>query len=312
MTFSAKTKAELCKIPIDDGACALAELGGMILFSNTVSYRELRLTTENGNVANRASRLLRALFGFDFDRKVIPGTKLKKYSFVIDNKEKLDRVFEALGLNPGKALFLRLNGALVEEDETRAAFVRGAFLTGGTVLEPDTGYHLELVTSRFTLSREAVALLLELELPARLAVRKSNNIIYFKESTLIEELLTRIGAPLSAMAIMEAKMWRELRNTVNRKVNCETANLEKTATAAAIQLDAINKIAENRGLDTLPRGLRIAAEARISHPEATLSELADIIGGGITKSGLNHRFRKILCLAGELSNGKKDGALRYD
>lgn len=300
MTFSARTKAELCKAPISERGQALAEFCGMILFSNTVSNREIRITTENRNVVNRASKLIRALYGVDFDRKIIPETQLKKFSFIMEEKVKLDAVFDSFGFDSDKPLFLRLNGALVEDDDSRAAFLRGAFLTGGSVLDPESEYHLELVTSHHTLSREVIALLLELGLSARLVVRKSNNILYFKESVSIEELLTRIGAPVATMEIMQVKLYKELRNTVNRKVNCETANLGKTANAAVVQLCAINKIAERHGLDALTPGLRQAAELRLENPEATLSELSELTGFDISKSGLNHRFRKIIKIAGEL------------
>ena len=135
----------------------------------------------------------------------------------------------------------------------------------------------------------------ELEAPAKVTVRKSSQVIYFKESGHIEDLLTRIGAPVSAMAVMETKMFKELRNTVNRKVNCETANLSKTVDAAGAQLEAIEKIQAAAGLDSLPDKLAQAALLRLEHPEASLAELADKLG--VSKSGLNHRLRKLLEIA---------------
>lgn len=298
MTFSAKVKAELCKMPIDKKRYALAEVCGIMLFANTFNSSTLRIYTENADFAQRATKLLKKLFGFDFDRKIIPSSAAKKYSLTIENKEKLYMIYEAFGYDIVKTHALHLNSALVEDDNTRAAFIRGAFLSGGSVTDPEIEYHLELVTSHYYLSREVLALLFELEITGKLTQRKGNHVVYFKESSGIEDLLTRIGAPISAMSVMETKMYKELRNSINRKVNCETANLTKTVDAAAIQLRAIEQIEVTTGLDALPDNLRAVAELRRENPEATLTELVDKLGGVVTKSGLNHRLRKIIEISG--------------
>lgn len=295
MTFSAQVKRELCKVPIENAVDALAELSGVALFANAFDARALRIVTASEEFAKRASRLLKNLFGFDFDRKIIPQSGVKKYSLSLDARDKLAVIFDALGFDLQMTHVLRLNAALVEDDRARAAFVRGAFLTGGSVSDPESTYHFELVTSHYQLSREVIALLRELDVAANCVIRKGNHVVYCKESGAIEDLLTRIGAPLSAMAMMEQKMFKELRNTVNRKVNCETANLTKTVDAAAQQLHAIERLE----LDALPAPLREAAEARINNPEATLSELCEILGKTVSKSGLNHRYRKLCAMAEE-------------
>lgn len=295
MTFSARVKAELCKCPVESADTALAEICGIVLFANTFDSRSLRITTENQDFAARVSKLLKMLFGFDFDRKVIPANSVKKYSFTVDHPDKLSAIYDAFGYDMRTTHTLHLNGALVEDEASRAAFVRGAFLAGGSMIDPEREYHWELVTSHYHLSREVLALLYELEAPAKVTVRKSSQVIYFKESGHIEDLLTRIGAPVSAMAVMETKMFKELRNTVNRKVNCETANLSKTVDAAGAQLEAIEKIQAAAGLDSLPDKLAQAALLRLEHPEASLAELADKLG--VSKSGLNHRLRKLLEIA---------------
>lgn len=308
MTFSAKVKAELCKCPVTNGDTALAEICGIVLFANTFDSRSLRITTENQDFAARVSRIIKMLFGYDFDRKIIPASTVKKYSLTIDNPDKLSAIYNAFGYDRMTTHTLHLNGALVEDDATRAAFVRGAFLAGGSVTDPDREYHLELVTSHHQLSREVMALLYELDAPAKLTVRKSNQVIYFKESTYIEELLTRIGAPVSAMQLMETKMFKELRNSINRKVNCETANLSKVVNAASEQCEAIRVIDELVGLSSLPPKLFEAAKLREENEEMPLSELAAVLG--ISKSGLNHRFKKIIEIATELkgkSTEKKGG-----
>ncbi len=304
MTFSAKIKEELCRIPIDNPETALAECCGMILFANTIKTQKIKIITENSNVALRASRLLKSLFGFDFDRKIVPASSLKKYNLAVDSPERLSEIFDALGLDTENSLSLHLNAAIVESDEARAAFCRGAFLAGGSCVDPESEYHLELVTSHYSLSREVISALLDLELPAKLTFRKSNHIIYFKESGQIEDFLTHIGAPLCAMEIMQAKLYKDLRNKVNRQVNCETANMNKTADAAKVQLRAINRILNTVGLDSLTPQLRTAALLRLENPEKTLSELAELSNGEVGKSGLNHRLSKLIAISEKITSGK--------
>ncbi len=305
MTFSAKAKEELCKLAIEKPDCAVAECCGMVLFANTASPKMLKIITENPNVAFRASSLLKSLFGFDFDRKIVPTSAVKKYNLTVENPSHLAEIYDAFGIDFEKSLNLHLNAALVETDETRAAFCRGAFLVAGSVTDPESEYHLELVTSHFNLSREVITLLLELELPAKITVRKSNRVIYFKESGYIEDFLTRAGAPLSSMDIMQAKLYKDLRNKINRQVNFETANMEKAADAAKIQRQAIDYLETSVGLDSLSPQLQYAAALRREHPEASLSELASLTNGELGKSGLNHRLNKLISLAEDIKNRKE-------
>ena len=294
MTFSATVKAELCKANIDKQRIILAEMCGMLLFANKFSSKEIRITTENADFAHRASRIMKMLFGFDFDRKIIPSERTRKYSLGILNAEKIEIIFDAFGYEVNTMHTVHLNSALVEDDHTRAAFLRGAFLSGGSIIDPANEYHLELVTSHLYLVREVSALLFELEINVKTTQRKGNHVVYFKDSGEIEDLLTRMGAPISAMAVMEAKMFKELRNSVNRKSNCEYANISKTVEAARAQIEAIDKIDRTIGLDALTPQLYEAAMARRENPEASMNELCEILGGAVTKSGLNHRLRKIV------------------
>lgn len=295
MTFSAQVKTELCKIPIEQEKCALAELCGIVLFSQTFDARMLRIVTGSAEFAGRISKLTKLLFGFDFDKKIIPLETPKKYSLIVQNRAKLATLFDAFGFELDTTHVIQLNAALVEDDKTRAAFLRGVFLASGSVSDPENTYHMELVTSHYRLSREVLALLLELEIQAKCITRKGNYVIYFKESRVIEDMLTLIGAPISAMHMMETKMYKELRNSINRKNNFENANYMKMLDTAAQQIAAFQKLE----LDSLPEKLREAAQVRIQHPEKTMSELCEILGGTVTKSGLNHRFRKLMAMANE-------------
>lgn len=304
MTFSAKIKEELCKMPLKNPESVLAECCGLILFANPTRKDKIKIITENKDVAHRASWLLKSLFGFDFDKKIIPATSLKKFNLIIETPEKLDIIFDSFGIDSTASLSLRLNAAIVESDESRAAFCRGAFLSGGSVTDPESAYHLELATSHNTLSREVVSLLLDLDLPAKTATRKSNYIIYFKESGHIEEFLTRIGAPVSAIELMQTKMLKNVRNRTNRQVNCDLANLNKAADAAKGHLSDINTIIDSGEFDNLPPQLQSAANLRLAYPDATLSELVGYSNGEIGKSGLNHRFARLHTIAEEIKSRK--------
>lgn len=302
MTFSAKIKEEICSLSVNNPECALAECCGMILFANATSSDKIKIVTENKNVVHRASRLLKSLFGFDFDKKIVPASSLKKFNLIIENKDKLTEIFDAFGIDP--KVSLRLNAAIVESDDARAAFCRGAFLTGGSVSDPEARYHLELVTSHNNLSRELIALLLDLELPAKLAFRKSNNIIYLKESGNIEDFLTRIGAPLSALDLMQTKLVKDVRNKINRKVNCEFANMTKSADAAQSHITAIKKIISSGYFEQLSPQLQEAARLRLENPDESLSGLVKLANGEVSKSGLNHRLNKLLSFADEITSRK--------
>ena len=167
-------------------------------------------------------------------------------------------------------------------------------MAGGSVTDPEKRYHLELTTSHLAVSRETYALLLEMGFAPKDTMRTGNQVIYFKQSDYIEDFLTMLGAPVCAMGIMEAKVEKDLRNGVNRRVNCETANLTKVVDAAQEQLAAIRLLQRNGLLETLPAKLRQTAMLRVENPEATLQELAEMTEPPLTKSAMNHRMRKII------------------
>lgn len=177
------------------------------------------------------------------------------------------------------------------------SFLRGAFLAGGSVTDPEKRYHLELTTSHLAVSRETYALLLDMGFAPKDTMRAGNRVIYFKQSNYIEDFLTMLGAPVCAMNIMEAKVEKDLRNGVNRRVNCETANLTKVVDAAQEQLAAIRVLERNGTLPSLPEKLRSTAYLRMEHPEATLQELAEMIQPPLTKSAMNHRMRKLIAFS---------------
>ena len=186
---------------------------------------------------------------------------------------------------------------MLENDCCRAAFVRGAFLAGGSITDPGKGYHLELATSHMSVSRELYSVLLELGFSPREARRGRSFVTYFKQSEAIADFLTCIGAPVAAMELMAAKVEKDMRNVINRKVNCDTANADKTVAAAQQQLAAIRRLEEEPGLGSLPEGLQQAALLRIANPEASLADLAQLSVPSVTKSCLSHRLKKLVELA---------------
>ena len=295
MSFCAQVKQELCKLPPNRSCCAVAESYGVLLFCNTFSPRSARIVTESRDFAQRLPRLFQKAFGLTFDQ--LPESDQGKQIFTVDDARKIRHIYDVFGLEAATNVALQVNLGILEEDCCRAAFLRGAFMAGGSVTDPEKRYHLELATSHLRVSREVRTLMDEMGFAPKCIDRAGSHVLYFKQSDLIEDFLTTLGAPVCAMGIMEAKVEKDLRNGVNRRVNCETANLGKAVDAAQEQLAAIRRL-EDRGLyRDLPDKLRKTAELRKAHPEATLQELAELEDPPMTKSAINHRMRKLIELS---------------
>ena len=291
MTFSAQVKQELCRQTLSRRCCAQAEAYGVLLFCNTFHSRQVRIITESSQLKRRLPALFRKAFRLEFDQ--LPAEK-GKGTFLIEDPEKLRVIFSTFGLDADSAVSIHVNFAHLEEEHCQVAFLRGAFLAGGSVTDPMKGYHLELATSHYHVGREVPDLLREVGFSPKATVRKGNYITYFKQSDHIEDFLTKIGAPVSAMAVMTAKLERDLRGSVNRRVNCDAANLDKVVAAAQSQIEAIRRLEEAGALSTLPARLREAAQLRVDNPELTLSELAGMCDPPVSKSALNHRLRRLV------------------
>lgn len=296
MSFSSQAKAELCQQKPDRKCCALAESYGVLLYCNTFTAQELRIITECEEFAIRLPELFdRAFGGLSFDR--MPTALEQKYIFQISDGEKLERIIDAFGFDARQSPVLHINFGLLEEDCCRAAFLRGAFLAGGSVTDPNKRYHLELETSHAQASRELQALLTDMGQQPKQVARGGYQVTYFKNSDQIEDLLTLMGAPLSAMALMNTRAEKELRNGVNRRVNCESANLDKAVDAAQEQLEAIRRLYELGRVEELSHQLKETVILRETYPELTLSQLAEEFDPPVTKSCLNHRLRKLVELS---------------
>ena len=299
MSFSSDVKTELCRDAMNKKCCALAEAYGVLLYANTFSPRQIRIITENDAFAQRLPRLFRRAFGLDFD--VLPSEdKEGKRSFLITDPDKLRAIFSAFGYDPDRALAHHINLAVVESDCDRVAFLRGAFLAGGSVTDPAKNYHMELATGHESVCRETHAMLLDMGFEPRDAARGRSWLTYFKKSDAIEDLLTTLGASVSAMNIMQAKVEKHMANAMNRLTNCDMANADKVTDAAAEQLAAIRAIEAGPGLESLPQVLQDTALLRIANPSCSLSDLAQLAWPAVTKSCMNHRLRKLVELSRSL------------
>ena len=290
MSFSGDVKAELCRVPINRPCCAVAEAYGVLLFGYQFSAMEIRVITGSAPFAKRLPRLMHRAFGFVPDARA--GTA--KTTFTVTDPEKIRRVFEAFGYDADSTLVNHVNLGVLEEDCCRAAFLRGAFLAGGSVTDPSKRCHLELVTDHKNVAGETVSLLLEMGFSPRVTLRAGHQVIYFKQSEAAEDFFTTIGASGAAMEMMSAKVEKEMRNTVTRQINCDTANVDKTLSAAEAQMDRIREIEREIGLENLPPYLAEVALLRIANPSVSLSELAQLADPPVTKSCINHRMRKLM------------------
>lgn len=298
MSFSGVTKAELCRIRIQRPCFARAEALGILLYCNQFHPKIIKITTESKEFGKRLPLLFRKAFDVTFDQLPDTDSGQAKQTFILQTPQKLTLIWDVFGYDPD-SIAHHINFAFLEDEPSRIAFLRGAFLSGGSVSDPHKSYHLELVTSHYYVSREMMALMLDMGLSPKETTRKSNYVTYFKQSGHIEDFLTTIGAPVAAMAVMNAKAEKNLRSGINRRVNCDAANADKTVDAAQEQLAAIRSLTESGRLLDLSEKHREAAQLREEYPELPLSELATLCQPPVTKSCLNHRLRKLVSLSKE-------------
>ena len=301
LSFSAAAKAELCRDIPHKRCCCLAEAFGILLFCNSFSAEGIRIITESREFAWMLPRLFKRAFDIEFDSfpsMESPG----KLVFQIFDPDKIDIIMESFGFAMADTLSLHVNWPIVEEECCRTAFLRGAFLGGGSVTDPAKGYHMELTTTHQAVARETRVLIQDaMDFTAKTAQRNGCVVLYIKQSEQISELLALLGAGVASMGIMEARLEKELNNKVNRRCNCDDANISKVVDAAQGQLNAIEILKEKGLLDKLPAKLKQAAVARENNPESSLSELAALMDPPITKPAMNQRLKKLIEFAREAS-----------
>ncbi len=299
VSFSAGAKAEVCRTVPQRPCCALAQSFGVLLFCNSFASDGIRIVTESREFAQSLPKLFRKAFDIGFD--ILPEPEAAgKQVFQITDGQKIARIMEAFGYDAAGTLALHVNLPIVENDCCKTAFLRGAFLAGGSVTDPGKGYHLEITTTHSGVSRQTYTLMQEvLGFYPKTAARGGGQVLYLKQSEQIADLLAFLGAPVAAMGIMEARLEKELNNKVNRRCNCDEANTSKVVEAAQEQLTAIRDLQDSGLMEHLPNKLLQAARARLEHPYASLTELAAMMEPPITKPAMNHRLKKLVAMAKE-------------
>ncbi|MBQ9742811.1 MAG: DNA-binding protein WhiA [Ruminococcus sp.] len=302
MSFAHDVKKELSKQQTDVHSQDYAELYGMMLFSRRFSSSEIKLKTESISVAERYITLANKLFAPVIEKQsTLKANRdfinLHTISLIIPSEcERIYSDFGHLSSSPS----LRLNRANIEDDICRASFLRGAFMSCGSVNDPQKNYHLEFCAAYKNLCNDLCTLLTEIEecsLTPKVILRSGSYVVYLKDSEQITDLLTYMGAPSAAMDIMNAKAYKQMRNMANRRTNSDLANIAKTASAAARQLAAIEELDSTVGLASLPDQLYEIALLRRDNPELSLRDLGTLLDPPISRSGVNHRLTRLIELA---------------
>jgi DNA-binding protein WhiA len=307
MSFAAQTKKELTLIR-EDPCCQRAELAAIIALNGRTGITDGRSTldieTENVATARRIYTHLREQFGIHPEVLVRKKMRLKKNNvYAVRVAARIEQILSDLGwaADPGR----RAGAPALPKQRSccKRAFLRGAFLASGSVNDPgSTSYHLEITANDRRVAMAIQGLMNDYGLHAKVIARKRAHVVYLKEGEKIVEFLNIIGAHQALLKFEDVRILKGMRNQVNRLVNCETANMNKTISAAVRQLEVIRFIDERMGLHNLPDKLREVAELRIRYPEVNLQELSERMVPKVSKSGLNHRFRKLEEIADKLRN----------
>ena len=306
MSFSKETKAEICSAPIDTPEYRKAAAYGMALFSRTFSASAVSYTTESRPAAMLYSEIISSMTGAIVEIRVKltrRGGENSVFTLSVPDKNDCQRIFEYFGHSASRPN-LRINRANIENDQCVPYFLRGVFLVCGNVTDPDKDYHLEFVVPHKNLAADLEKLISDIEeidTGPHTVYRKGSYVVYIKGSDNIEDMLAYIGAGMSSLSIIQSKMFKSVRNRINRQINSETANINKTAEASAKQLKAIEIISEKRGLDSLPDELKELAELRMENPEYNLRELGASLSKPLSRSGVNHRLNRLIMISEELS-----------
>ena len=292
MSFSGTVKEELAAQISPARHCQLAELAALILFSGGITEdgRHLRLETENDAVARKCFTLFKKTFNID---NVVTGGKIR----LLPDDRLEAKVIQALHLNGSEgesiALEIPVSSLLIKNSCCVRAYLRGAFLSIGSMSDPEKSYHLEFVCAVRAQAEQLKNIIQGFQIEAKVIKRKKYDVVYLKEGAGIVDLLNVMGAHVSLMNLENLRIVKEMRNSINRRVNCETANISKTVTAASKQIEDILLIRDKYGFENLPDNLRQMAEVRLEYPDTALKELGGYLDPTVGKSGVNHRLRKL-------------------
>lgn len=312
MSFSSEVKEELSKHYSKSRHCNLAEISAIMSMCGHIvvsqfNHYSIRITTENLPVARKYFTLLRKTFKIETEISIRYHAYLKKartYTIVVKGHEDALRLIQAAKLidengELGERLAIT-NQLLLKKDCCKRAYLRGAFLASGSITDPNRFYHFEISCATMPKALQLQALMLHFQLDAKIVERKKHFVVYIKEGDAIVDVLSLMEAPVSLMELENIRILKDMRNSVNRKVNCETANLNKTVKTAYKQIEDIHLIEQSKGLQSLPDNLRQMAEIRLENPEASLVELGRILEPPVGKSGVNHRLRRLSEIANDI------------
>ena len=315
MSFSSEVKEELSEQIASGRHCRLAETAAILSLCGKIVITEndrycVKIQTENLAVARKYFTLLRKTFNIRAEVSVRKSREVRFYSVIVSKDPEARRLLGETCLldedgNVSECM-TPMHHRLLRQNCCRRAFIRGAFLAVGSVSDPKKSYHFEIVCTAPEKARQLQELLASYDVDAKVVLRKRHYVVYIKEGSQIVELLGLMGAHISLMQLENVRIVKEMRNSVNRKVNCETANLNKTVSAAVRQAEDIRYIQEKIGLDKLPMDLEETARLRLEHTEASLKELGDMLSPKVGKSGVNHRLRKLSQIADDLREGKEE------
>lgn len=317
MSFSSNVKEELSTRIPQARHCQIAELAaligmcGSIIISSSDRYG-IKIHTEKLSVARKCFTLIEKTFNIEVDasirRNKVRGNIM--YSIAVPKHEDALRILQATkiideqGYSGGEVH--TVNQVIVQQPCCKRAFLRGAFLAAGSMSDPNKAYHFEIVCTDKTVAERLQQMMYSFDMDAKIVERKRMYVVYLKEGSQIVDMLNIMEAHLSLMELENVRILKEMRNSVNRKVNCETANLNKTVSAAVKQVEDIEYIKATIGLEKLPENLQEMAMLRLDHPHAALKELGEMLDPPVGKSGVNHRLRKIKEIADNVRESKED------
>lgn len=322
MSFSKEVKEELSTQIVSARHCQIAEMAAIINICGRIKEGVrfhgqkrylLQIRTENLLVARKFFQLVKGTFHAPIQLAVKRNPNLEKsstYEMVIKDRTMTKQILEAVKL-------LDPNGTLHQEEIGRQhlvmqnvcckrAFIRGAFLASGSISAPEKTYHFEIVTQTEEKAKQLQEVIRSFQIDAKIVLRKKYYVVYIKDGAQIVDILNVMEAHVALMNLENVRILKEMRNSINRQVNCETANINKTVVAATKQIDDIIYIKDTVGFGNLTKGLREIAEIRIEQPDASLKELGAMLNPAIGKSGVNHRLRKLSMIADQIREQKEE------
>lgn len=317
MSFSSEVKDELSRQFPGARHCQISEMAaifsmcGSIMISAENSYA-LKIVTENVVVARKFYKLLKAAFDVEAEITIAPSNRLNKsnaYTVIIRKNKSAVRILQAFRILKDNCEIddeVMVGNLITQQACCKRAFIRGAFLSAGSVSDPNKFYHLEIVCDTENKAFQLRDLINSFELESKVVPRKRNYVVYIKEGTQIVEILNVMEAHVALMNLENVRILKEMRNSVNRRVNCETANSNKTVVAAVKQIKDIEYIRDTVGLESLSEGLSEVAKARLENPDVPLKDLGMLLSIPVGKSGVNHRLKKISEIAESLRGNKEE------